>query len=79
MSKKNGRKGKVYSGRFQRGYDPRRHVFTREERSRGYWSALMSGQDWLASYVYRVVRDYYRARGKRQQKGRWDSGLDIPL
>lgn len=29
-----------YRGRFRKGYDPRRHVFTAEERSAGFWTAI---------------------------------------
>ncbi|HVG20844.1 MAG TPA: hypothetical protein VNI02_17485 [Blastocatellia bacterium] len=29
-------------GRFQKGYDPRRHKFTREECSIGFWNAVES-------------------------------------
>lgn len=29
-------------GRFQKGPDPRRHTFTREECQRGFWSAIES-------------------------------------
>jgi hypothetical protein len=29
-------------GRFQKGYDPRRHKFTREECSDGFWAAIES-------------------------------------
>jgi hypothetical protein len=31
---------KKSGGRFVRGFDPRRHKFTREECSRGFWTAL---------------------------------------
>ena len=27
-------------GRFRKGHDPRRHVFTRDECSRGFWTAI---------------------------------------
>jgi hypothetical protein len=29
-------------GRFQKGYDPRRHKFTKEECSDGFWAAIES-------------------------------------
>jgi hypothetical protein len=29
-------------GRFQKGYDPRRHKFTRDECSDGFWAAVES-------------------------------------
>ena len=29
-------------GRFQKGHDPRRHKFTREECQRGFWAAIES-------------------------------------
>jgi hypothetical protein len=29
-----------YRGRFKKGYDPRRHRFTPEECSRGFWTAI---------------------------------------
>jgi hypothetical protein len=31
---------KETGGRFRKGFDPRRHVFTREECSRGFWTAI---------------------------------------
>lgn len=31
---------KESGGRFRKGFDPRRHKFTREECSRGFWSAI---------------------------------------
>jgi len=31
-----------YRGRFKKGYDPRRHIFTREECSDGFWAAIES-------------------------------------
>ena len=31
---------KESGGRFVKGHDPRRHMFTAEERSRGFWTAL---------------------------------------
>lgn len=30
----------VFRGQFKRGFDPRRHQFTAEERSRGWWTAI---------------------------------------
>ena len=30
------------SGRFRKGFDPRRHQLTAEERSRGFWNAIES-------------------------------------
>jgi hypothetical protein len=32
----------TYRGRFVKGQDPRRHVFTRDECSRGFWAAIES-------------------------------------
>lgn len=32
----------IYTGRFKKGFDPRRHTFTREECSRGFWAAIES-------------------------------------
>lgn len=29
-------------GQFQKGFDPRRHVFTREECQKGFWAAIDS-------------------------------------
>ena len=29
-------------GQFRKGYDPRRHVYTREECQRGFWAAITS-------------------------------------
>jgi hypothetical protein len=29
-------------GRFQKGYDPRRHIFTKEGCSDGFWAAIES-------------------------------------
>ncbi len=31
---------KPNSGQFKKGADPRRHQFTQEERSRGFWTAI---------------------------------------
>ena len=31
-----------YRGRFQKGFDPRRHQFTTEECQRGFWAAIDS-------------------------------------
>ena len=31
---------KESGGRFRKGFDPRRHKFTREECSRGFWTAI---------------------------------------
>ncbi len=31
-----------YRGRFVKGHDPRRHRFTKEECSRGFWAAVES-------------------------------------
>jgi len=31
-----------YRGRFKKGYDPRRHRFTQEECSAGFWAAIES-------------------------------------
>lgn len=31
---------KPNSGQFRKGADPRRHQFTQEERSRGFWTAI---------------------------------------
>jgi hypothetical protein len=56
---------RINAGAFRRGYDPRRHEFTAEERRRGYQSALeaavAAGWDRYAWFYYRV-RGYYRAR-----------------
>ena len=30
------------SGQFKKGFDPRRHILTTEERQRGFWSAIES-------------------------------------
>lgn len=32
----------AYTGKFKKGYDPRRHKFTRDECSRGFWNAITS-------------------------------------
>lgn len=43
MSKDNkSRKRKANTGSFRQGPDPRRHSFTAEERSRGFWNAIQS-------------------------------------
>lgn len=31
---------KPNSGQFKKGFDARRHQFTQEERSRGFWTAI---------------------------------------
>jgi hypothetical protein len=32
----------INKGRFKKGYDPRRHKFTRDECSDGFWAAIES-------------------------------------
>src|SRR5688500_15514363 len=66
---------KESGGRFRKGRDPRRHTFTREECSEGFWAGL-------ASYVERggeahnFLRRKMRARGQafrpvlKAQRGR---------
>jgi hypothetical protein len=52
-------------GRFRPGPDPRRHVFTPEERRRGYAHALekLAQQSAHAyAWLWRRVRSYYRQR-----------------
>jgi hypothetical protein len=48
---------KESGGRFVKGFDPRRHTFTREECSDGFWAAL-------ASYVEQggEARDFLRRK-----------------
>ncbi len=56
-------------GWFRRGHDPRRHVFTREDCSRGYYAALFGGPSVeVAQWVYTKVKGYYRGR-PRERKG----------
>lgn len=42
------------TGRFKKGHDPRRHKFTRDECSRGFWAAIESI---TARYPNAVMRD----------------------
>jgi hypothetical protein len=42
------------TGRFKKGHDPRRHKFTSEECSRGFWAAIESI---IARYPNAVMRD----------------------
>jgi hypothetical protein len=77
MSRKQGRgrkkKRRGNRGSFAKGPDPRRHVFSQEERQRGYANArarLGQGDVSLFAWLWRKVRSYYRARGT------WLGGLD---
>lgn len=49
-------------GSFQPGPDARRHVFTTEERRRGYQTAMHDRDIAVIAWVFRRVRSYYRAR-----------------
>ena len=44
---------KLTDGRFRPGPDPRRHVFTTEERQRGYQAAMSSPDPWVVAWVFR--------------------------
>lgn len=48
-------------GSFKPGPDPRRHVFTRKERRKGYKRAMAHGDVHVVAWVFRRVRGYYRA------------------
>lgn len=53
-------------GAFRRGWDPRRHVLTTEERRRGYASLMAGGVNnppvYAVAWAWRKVRKYYRSR-----------------
>lgn len=52
-------------GRFQRGYDPARHILTTEERQKGFANALAGVGGWKDGYswlLFRVKRDCRRRR-----------------
>ena len=53
---------KESGGRFRRGFDPRRHTFTREECSEGFWAGL-------ASYVEQGGEARYFLRRKMTARG----------
>jgi hypothetical protein len=42
------------TGRFKKGFDPRRHKFTKAECSKGFWAAIESI---IARYPNAVMRD----------------------
>ncbi len=52
------------SGSFAKGYDPRRHVFTRAECQLGYARCMLGrgrcNDPKVAAWVWRKVRRYYR-------------------
>jgi hypothetical protein len=57
-------------GFFKPGYDRRRHILTKEERSRGYWHAMYFSMSMrITSYVFYKVRGYYRAQRAGRTKG----------
>lgn len=50
---------------FQKGFDPRRHIFTREECKRGFAAATEHCTSWAQRRhcaVYRMVRLFYHLR-----------------
>ena len=52
------RRSKRNKGQFKRGYDPRRHVFTAEERQRAgqtTWQRLMSDRPELLRWFQRKI------------------------
>ena len=64
------------SGSFQPGHDPRRHVFTRQERQKGYRNAVRScsgrpgKESWdLSAWLFRRVRSFYRAQKREGGEG----------
>jgi hypothetical protein len=54
------------AGRFKPGPDPRRHVFTRAERRRGYRVAMKNADPYTVALVFRRVRGFYRARRRAE-------------
>ncbi len=54
---------KANRGSFRKGPDPRRHVFSRAERKRGYRAAHANTfkEPWKHAWFLRMIRSYYRA------------------
>ncbi len=66
MPKTSTRKRKANSGSFKPGYDPRRHTFTAEERSAGFWTAIAV----LGCGIGRKLNRAGRWAGFRGKQGR---------
>ena len=60
-----------HRGRFKPGYDPRRHVFTKDECSAGFWAAIESVAarypDAVDSAGRHMVCNFLRAVTARKQ------------
>jgi hypothetical protein len=50
---------------FRPGPDPRRHVFSRAERRRGYRTAMGANNAHVVAWLFRRVRGFYRARRRQ--------------
>jgi hypothetical protein len=72
MSRKRRRNRRPNSGSFQKGPDPRRHVFTRDECRLGLMIAYATAAPEVALWLRDKVRSYYRERdhGKQTQETR---------
>jgi hypothetical protein len=59
-----------YRGRFKKGYDPRRHTFTKEECSAGFWAAVESiitrYPDAIMKDGRHMVVNFMKSRGARK-------------
>jgi len=53
------RKRRPNSGSFQKGPDPRRHVFTRDECRLGLWIAYATASPEVAAWLRRKLLTYY--------------------
>lgn len=69
------------SGRFQKGFDPRRHVLTTAERRRGFDTAVRRrGKDfkrWLCARVGDTARPENREQFRRQQQAAAEQAMCI--
>ena len=63
-NRKRGRKKrKANRGSFQKGFDPRRHVFTAQDCRIGYWVAAIKHPE-LREWLRMKIRIYYHERSK---------------
>lgn len=76
--RKRGRKGK---GQFKPGFDPRRHVFTKEECQRGFLAALDTcSNDWnRLAWFLRKIRSYFRHKKGETHGEAQERHFGIPL
>jgi hypothetical protein len=60
-------------GHFRRGYDPRRHIFTREECQEGFWAAITSivirYPDAVDASGRHMACDFLKAARRRNEQG----------